>query len=78
MEEQYFSEEHYILRDMVRDFAKTELAPIAQEIDNSGSFPEEPLKKMGKLWLVTTIIVYLIFAYLVSASSRILSNSSSS
>ena len=52
MEEQYFSEEHYILRDMVRDFAKTELAPIAQEIDNSGSFPEESLKKMGKLGLL--------------------------
>lgn len=52
MEEQYFSEEHFILRDMVRDFAKTELAPIAQEIDNSGSFPEESLKKMGKLGLL--------------------------
>ncbi len=52
MEEQYFTEEHNLLRDMVRDFARNELAPIAQEIDESGEFPSESIKKMGELGLM--------------------------
>lgn len=52
MEEQYFSEEHLLLRDMVRDFARNELAPIAREIDESGKFPSKSIQKMGELGLM--------------------------
>ena len=52
MEEQYFSEEHLLLRDMVRNFARNELAPIAREIDESGKFPLESIQKMGELGLM--------------------------
>jgi len=34
---------------MVREFAKTELAPIAREIDEEGRFPWEAVEKMGPL-----------------------------
>ncbi len=34
---------------MVREFAKTELAPLAKEIDEEGRFPWEVVEKMGRL-----------------------------
>ncbi len=43
------SEEHRLIRDMARDFAAKEIAPIAAEIDETGSFPRETVAKMGEL-----------------------------
>ena len=43
------SEEHKLIRDMARDFAQKEIAPIAAEIDEAGRFPTETVKKMGEL-----------------------------
>ncbi len=43
------SEEHKLIRDMARDFAQKEIAPIAAEIDEEGRFPTETVKKMGEL-----------------------------
>ncbi|NWF92820.1 MAG: acyl-CoA dehydrogenase family protein [Syntrophaceae bacterium] len=37
------------IRRMARQFAKTELAPIAKEIDEEGRFPWEAVEKMGAL-----------------------------
>jgi alkylation response protein AidB-like acyl-CoA dehydrogenase len=37
------------IRQMARQFAKAELAPIAQEIDEEGRFPWEAVEKMGPL-----------------------------
>ncbi len=37
------------MRRMARQFAKTELAPIAKEIDDEGRFPWEAVEKMGPL-----------------------------
>jgi alkylation response protein AidB-like acyl-CoA dehydrogenase len=37
------------IRQMVREFAKAELAPIAREIDEEGRFPWEVVEKMGTL-----------------------------
>jgi alkylation response protein AidB-like acyl-CoA dehydrogenase len=37
------------LRRIARQFAKTELAPIAREIDEEGRFPWEAVEKMGPL-----------------------------
>ncbi|UCF08511.1 MAG: acyl-CoA dehydrogenase [Thermoplasmata archaeon] len=44
--------EQEMVRKMVREFAETELRPIAAEIDKSAQYPEETVKKMGKLGLM--------------------------
>jgi alkylation response protein AidB-like acyl-CoA dehydrogenase len=43
------TEEHRMIRDMARDFAQKEIAPIAAELDEEARFPEETVKKMGEL-----------------------------
>lgn len=52
MEKLYFTEEHIMLRDMVREFAQNEVKPIAREIDASGEFPRDTVEKMAKLGLM--------------------------
>ena len=52
MEDLYFTEEHKMLRDMVRDFARNEVKPLAQELDEKGAFPYESVKKMAELGLM--------------------------
>ncbi len=44
-----------MLQDQVRKFAEAELAPVAPEIDKSGEFPWDNLKKMAKLGLLGII-----------------------
>ena len=46
------NEQQLMLREMVRDFAKAEVAPIAQEIDETERFPCEIVGKMGELGLL--------------------------
>jgi alkylation response protein AidB-like acyl-CoA dehydrogenase len=43
------SSEHRMIRDSARDFAQTEIAPIAAQFDDSGDFPYETVKKMGAI-----------------------------
>jgi alkylation response protein AidB-like acyl-CoA dehydrogenase len=45
-------EDHKMLRDMVRDFAESEIAPIASQLDEERRFPMEIMKKMGELGLL--------------------------
>ncbi len=52
MDKLYFNEEHQMLREMVREFAQNEVKPIAKQIDKSGEFPSESVKKMGDLGLM--------------------------
>ena len=40
---------HKLIRDSVRHFAETELAPIAAEIDRNAVFPVDAIEKMKKL-----------------------------
>src|SRR5258707_8633289 len=44
--------EHEDLRRAVRDFAKKEILPVAAEFDESGEFPVDVVKKMGKMGLM--------------------------
>jgi alkylation response protein AidB-like acyl-CoA dehydrogenase len=50
--ERYFDENHLMIRDMVRDFAENEIAPVAAELDQTSEFPWENVRKMGELGLL--------------------------
>jgi alkylation response protein AidB-like acyl-CoA dehydrogenase len=43
------SEEHEMIRQVARDFAQKEIAPIAAEYDETGDFPSETIRKMGEM-----------------------------
>ncbi len=47
----YLEDHHTMLRDMVREFAETEIAPVAAGFDESEQFPWESGKKMADLGL---------------------------
>src|ERR671934_433187 len=46
------TDEQRLLRDTVRDFASQEVAPVAEELDRTKSFPYEIVRKMGDLGLM--------------------------
>jgi short-chain 2-methylacyl-CoA dehydrogenase len=46
------SDEQRMLRDTVRDFARREVAPVAEELDRTKAFPYELVAKMGELGLM--------------------------
>jgi short/branched chain acyl-CoA dehydrogenase len=47
-----FSDEQRLLRDTVRDFARGEVAPAAEQLDRDHAFPYELVAKMGELGLM--------------------------
>lgn len=48
----YFTEHHHQVRELVREFARTEVAPVARELDRTSEFPWENVRKMGELGLL--------------------------
>lgn len=48
----YFEEHHHQVREMVRDFAETHVAPVAKDLDRDSRFPWENIKRMGELGLL--------------------------
>src|SRR6478736_2112097 len=48
------SDEQRLLRDTVRDFARQEVAPVAEELDRTKSFPYELVAKLGELGLMAS------------------------
>ena len=46
------TEEHKMIRKMVREFAEKEVAPIAAEMDEKAEVPFENIRKMGELGLL--------------------------
>ncbi|MCE7938351.1 acyl-CoA dehydrogenase [bacterium] len=46
------NDEQRMIRDLARDFAAGEIAPIAAEIDETGAFPYATVKKMGEIGLL--------------------------
>ncbi len=52
MNKLFFTDEHVMLQDMVRDFAKNEVEPLAREMDATGEFPHDLVKQMGDLGLM--------------------------
>ena len=47
-----FSEEHQLLRETVRRFSETELAPLVRESDDNETFPRELFPKWGEMGLI--------------------------
>jgi alkylation response protein AidB-like acyl-CoA dehydrogenase len=50
------NEEQRMLKKTVREFAKKEITPIAAEIDKTGDFPWECMKKMGDLGMFGLVL----------------------
>jgi short-chain 2-methylacyl-CoA dehydrogenase len=46
------SDEQRLLRDTVREFARAEVAPVAEELDRTKAFPYEIVAKLGELGLM--------------------------
>ncbi len=47
-----FSPEHQALRRMIREFAETEIAPVAAELDREHKIPFEIMRKLGEIGLL--------------------------
>lgn len=45
----FITEEHEMIREAARDFARNAIAPIAAEFDESGEFPIDTIMQMGEL-----------------------------
>jgi alkylation response protein AidB-like acyl-CoA dehydrogenase len=48
----YFTEQHHQVREMVREFSRDHIAPVAAELDRTSTFPWENIKAMGELGLL--------------------------
>lgn len=48
----YFEDHHLAIREMVRSFAREEVAPVARAFDDSQEFPWDNVKKMADLGLL--------------------------
>ena len=48
----YFTEQHLAVREMVREFARSEVAPVAAKYDAEAKFPWENIRRMGELGLL--------------------------
>ncbi|MEK6769759.1 MAG: acyl-CoA dehydrogenase [Gemmatimonadota bacterium] len=48
----FFNQHHLEVREMVRDFARNEIAPVAREHDATSEFPWATVKKMADLGLL--------------------------
>jgi alkylation response protein AidB-like acyl-CoA dehydrogenase len=48
----YLNDQHFAVREMVRAFAKDEVAPVASQHDADQSFPWANVKRMGELGLL--------------------------
>jgi alkylation response protein AidB-like acyl-CoA dehydrogenase len=48
----YFNDQHHQVREMVREFSRTQIAPVARELDQSSTFLWDNIKAMGELGLL--------------------------
>ncbi len=46
------SDDHGAIQELVRDFARNEIAPVAEELDREKRFPYEIVGKLGELGLM--------------------------
>ncbi|MCB0308159.1 MAG: acyl-CoA dehydrogenase family protein [Bdellovibrionales bacterium] len=51
-----FSENHLMVRDLIKDFVKREVQPGAYDRDQTGNYPMEIVKKLGELGMMGIIV----------------------
>ena len=56
MDNLFFTEEHIMIRDMVREFANSDIVPAARTLDETGEFPKNLVEKMSELGLMGIIV----------------------
>ena len=56
MDNLFFTEEHIMIRDMVREFADSDIVPAARTLDETGEFPNDLVEKMSELGLMGIIV----------------------
>ena len=56
MDSLFFTEEHIMIRDMVREFADLNIVPVARTLDETGEFPKDLVEKMSELGLMGIIV----------------------
>ena len=56
MDSLFFNDDHLMIRDMVRDFAESEIMPVAPKLDEKEKFPSDLVEKMAELGLMGIII----------------------
>ena len=47
-----YSREQQMVKQMLKEFAENEIAPISAEIDEKAIYPYETIEKLGKLGLM--------------------------
>ena len=52
MDDLFFNQDHIMIQDMVREFAESEIMPIARKLDEEEKFPTELVKQMSELGLM--------------------------
>ena len=52
----FFKEEHFMIQDMVRNFADDQIMPLSRSLDEEERFPTELVQEMGKLGLMGMIV----------------------
>ena len=52
----FFKEEHFMIQEMVRDFAKNKVEPIARDLDEQEKFPKDLVAEMGELGLMGIMV----------------------
>ena len=50
------TDEQHMIQTMAREFAESEIKPIAEEIDREERFPHETVKRMGELGLLGIMV----------------------
>ena len=56
MEDLFFKQEHAMIKDMVRNFSESNIAPISQRIDKEEKFPRHIIQQMAQLGLMGVLI----------------------
>ena len=52
MDDLFFNQDHIMIQDMVREFAESQIMPIAGELDKEEKFPTKLVKQMSALGLM--------------------------
>ncbi|MBA65236.1 MAG: acyl-CoA dehydrogenase [Candidatus Marinimicrobia bacterium] len=52
MDNLFFTNEHKMIKAMVREFAESEVKPVARQLDKNSEFPKNLVKRMGELGLM--------------------------